>query len=207
MARKLPENKGYSGAVLALATVAALAVGIFVGLQLTVLLPSAQDQHAAHGPMPSKPPAAAPQQSTAAEQAATHIPGLKARAEANPSSAPAWTDLGNAYFDADMPAQAVDAYRRALDLAPGSADVWTDMGVMLREQGKFPEAMAAFDKARELDPGHRNSRFNKGVVLFHDLGDRPGALAAWKELLALDPEAMAPTGAPLKNMIRELEKE
>lgn len=199
MARRAPEQPaGYSGTVLAVSTAAALAIGVFIGLQLSVLQAPPQAQ-------PASRPAAAQPQVTAADQAATRIPGLKARAESNPDSAPAWTDLGNAYFDADMPEPAVHAYQHSLKLAPGNADVWTDLGVMLRELDRFQEAVAAFDQARSLDPGHRNARFNKGVVLFHDLNDRAGALAAWREVLAIDPNAAAPDGVALKDMIRDLE--
>jgi len=199
MARHTPEqSKGFSGTVLAVSTAAALAVGIFIGLQLTVL-------QAPPAKAPQARPAAAEPQVTEADQAAARIPGLKARADANPGSAQAWTDLGNVYFDANMPAPAVDAYRRALALAPGSADVWTDLGVMLRELNRFKEAVEAFDKARALDPSHRNSRFNKGVVLFHDLDDRAGAIAAWKEVLDIDPNAASPDGVPLKDLLKDLE--
>lgn len=202
MARRAPEQpKGYSGTVLAVSVIAALAVGIVIGLQLSVLQAPPQGQQAA------RPGAQAPQAAiTEADKAAVRIPGLKAAAEANPNSPQAWTDLGNAYFDADMPEPAVHAYQHALDLAPGSADVWTDMGVMLRELSRFQEAVAAFDKAAGLDPAHRNARFNKGVVLFHDLNDKAGAIAAWKEVLRIDPAARTPDGVPLKDMIQELEK-
>ena len=204
MARRAPEQpKGFSGTVLAVSTAAALAVGIFIGLQLTVLQAPSP---VASLPQPGGRPPAAQAPVTAADQAAARIPGLKARADSNPDSAPAWTDLGNAYFDADQPAQAVEAYRHALALAPGSADVWTDLGVMLRELGRYQEAVQSFDKARQLDPTHRNARFNKGVVLYHDLNDKAGAIAAWKEVLAIDPNASSPDGAPLKDMLRELEK-
>jgi cytochrome c-type biogenesis protein CcmH/NrfG len=200
MSRRTPEQpKGFSGTVLAVSTAVALAIGVFIGLQLSVL----------QAPPPVAQQSAAPagqSQVTTEDQAAARIPGLKARAESNPDSAPAWTDLGNAYFDADQPAPAVDAYRHALALAPDNPDVLTDLGIMYRRLGRFKEAVESFDKAGALDPKHRNARFNKGVVLFHDLNDRAGAIAAWKEVLAMDPNALSPDGVPLKGMIQELEK-
>ena len=202
MARRAPEQpKGFSGTVLAVSTATALAIGIFIGLQFSVLqAPPAVVQQGAPAA-----PAASPAV-TGSDQAAARVPGLKARAESNPDSAPAWVDLGNAYFDADQPAPAVDAYRRALVLDPKSPDVWTDLGIMYRRLGRFTEAVEAFDQARAIDPRHRNARFNKGVVLFHDLNDRAGAIAAWKEVLAIDPNALSPDGVPLKGMLQELEK-
>lgn len=63
-----------------------------------------------------------------------------------------------------------------------------------------------FDKARQIDPSHQQSRFNRGVVFLYDLKDPQSAVAAWKELLSVNPEAMAPNGQPLSALIADVEK-
>jgi len=63
--------------------------------------------------------------------------------------------------------------------------------------------LAAFDKAIALDPRHDNARFNKGVVLLHDLNDRAGALAAWEELVRIRPDARTPDGQLLSEVIKQ----
>jgi hypothetical protein len=44
----------------------------------------------------------------------------------------------------------------------------------------------------KIDPRHEISRFNKGIVLMHDLQDQKGALQAWEELVKINPIAKAP---------------
>ena len=118
----------------------------------------------------------------------------------------AWIELGNLAFDTHQPNKAAPAYEAALKLDPRNPDVWTDLGIMYRDLGRFRDAVAAFDKAVALDPGHDNARFNKGVVLLHDLKDRDGALEAWEGLVRVNPLAQTPDGRPLVDVIAETRK-
>ena len=83
------------------------------------------------------------------------------------------------------------AYNKALELNPGNPDVLTDLGVMYRRKDQPLEAIKAFDKAIKIDPRHEASRFNKGVVLLHDLNDSEGAVRAWEGLVEVNPFARA----------------
>jgi hypothetical protein len=53
----------------------------------------------------------------------------------------------------------------------------------------------------QIDPKHEISRFNKGIVLFHDLKDEKGAIAAWESLLAINPEAKSPSGQAVRQLV------
>ena len=97
--------------------------------------------------------------------------------------------LGNLYFDTDQPGKAIMAYNKALKLEPNNPDVLTDLGVMYRRKNQPLEAIKAFDKAIKIDLRHEASRFNKGVVLLHDLNDSEGAIRAWEELVEVNPLA------------------
>jgi len=132
---------------------------------------------------------------------------MEAKTNANPEDAAAWVELGNVYFDSSRPEDAIRAYRKALNLNPDNANAWTDLGVMYRRSGKPREAIKAFDRAAAVDPRHEVSRMNKGIVLLHDLQDIDGAIAAWEELLAINPIAMAPTGRSVDEMIQQLKKQ
>jgi len=129
------------------------------------------------------------------------ILALEAETIRNPKNVELWTQLGNLYFDANSYQKAIMAYKKSLELDPNNADVWTDMGVMYRRSGQPDEAINAFDKAIELDPLHNISRFNKGIVLMHDLNDQDGAMKAWEELVRLNPSAKTPTGELVKDML------
>lgn len=120
----------------------------------------------------------------------------------NPGNHEAWAQLGHSYFDSDQYEKAIGAYNKSLEISPDSADVWTDLGVMYRRNGQPKEAISSFDKAIEKNPAHETSRFNKGIVLLHDLDDQKSAVAAWQGLVKVNPLAMAPNGQTVEELIK-----
>ena len=126
---------------------------------------------------------------------AARLPRLRAATQAHPEDPGVWVALGNAYFDANQPPEAVKAYERALTLKPGDPNVLTDLGVMYRRLGQFQEAVARFQAAAAAAPTHVQSRYNLGVVYLHDLHDAARARAAWEGFLRVagdgDPRAAA----------------
>lgn len=119
----------------------------------------------------------------------------------NPENVTAWTQLGNLYFDTDIPEKAIWAYRKSLEIDPGNPNVWTDLGVMYRRSDQPQEAIKAFDEAIRLDPKHEPSRFNKGIVQLHDLNDPTAGIKTWEDLLAINPLAMAPNGKSVDELV------
>jgi cytochrome c-type biogenesis protein CcmH/NrfG len=148
----------------------------------------------------SDPHQSTPQTAMDAERQKT-IDALKARVDQNPGDLDAWIGLGHHYFDANLPDEAIAAYEKALAMQPDNADVWTDLGVMYRRSGSPDKALDAFDRAINIDATHEISRFNKGVVLFHDLKDEQAALAAWESLLAINPNAASPGGQTVRELV------
>jgi cytochrome c-type biogenesis protein CcmH/NrfG len=151
-------------------TLLALAVGFFGGVVFAVFKSDSKIPGQS-APMQAQPQAAAP---VGSDRIAT----LERQTEANPGDTKAWTELGNAYFDASQFEKSISAYRKSLELDPSNPNVWTDMGVMYRRSGKPEEAIKAFDQAIAADPKHEVSRMNKGIVLLHDLNDFDGAIRA-----------------------------
>lgn len=149
------------------------------------------------------PPPPQQQQGMTNEQART-ILSLEQEVAANPSNAEAWTQLGHVYFDTNNPAKAIRAYEKSLELRPDDPNVLTDLGVMYRRNGQPEKALEAFDKAMTVDPGHQQSRFNKGIVLRYDMNDPEGARRSWEELLKINPNALAPNGQPVSELINSL---
>ena len=121
-----------------------------------------------------------------------------------PNKAENWIKLGNFQFDNQNPSAAVTAYENALRLKPGNANVLTDLGIMYRELHRFEDALKAFREAERVQPGHRNALFNQGIVLYYDLKRKDEAEAAWRKLLAADPNAHAPDGTPVSELIKHL---
>ncbi len=146
------------------------------------------------------------QQQVPDEQNKQAILNLEAEVTANPENYNAWTQLGHLYFDTDQPKKAIGAYTKSLALHSGDANIWTDLGVMYRRSGEPDKAIEAFDKAASMDATHQASRFNKGIVLYYDLGKKKEAIAAWQSVLALNPNYQTANGTPLKDFILQMNK-
>lgn len=121
-----------------------------------------------------------------------------------PDNYEAWVRLGNNYFDTNQSAKAIVAYDKALAINSASPDVWTDLGIMYRRTGQFDRALESFDEAARRDPAHLMSRFNKGIVLLNDLQNTDGAIAAWQEVLTIDPNVTLQDGKKLSDWVAEL---
>ena len=138
------------------------------------------------------------------EQQSARMLQLEREAEKNPERMATWLELGNLYFDASKYQDAIRAYNQYLSLDPSNADVWTDIGVMYRRAGNPEQAVSSFDKAISLNPQHEQARFNKGIVLLHDMGDRDAALQTWQELIKINPDFRTPTGQTIKELVEKL---
>lgn len=104
-----------------------------------------------------------------------------------PANADILVKLGNAHFDREAYEKAIGAYSKALAIDTRNADVLTDLGIAYRRTKKPKKALDAFRKAAQIDASHSMSRYNQGVVLFHDLNDAEGAMKAWQEFLQIEP--------------------
>lgn len=150
-------------------------------------------------------PAAMPKAPLNAQQEATWDALIK-QTEDNPDDANGWIQLGHFYFDTGDYQKAIESYETAIEIDDTLPDVWTDLGVMYRRKDKPQKAVDCFDRALALNPAHEIALFNKGIVMMHDLQDTQGALESWRRLLQVNPEARAPNGLLVKEMVAQLMK-
>ena len=181
-----------------------LVVGFLMGVVVTVYKSSSGL------PVPSAPPRSQPPPPQAGKQGpsvetAARIFELEKLTNQNPNDAEAWIQLGNLHFDSENYEKSINAYQKSLAIKPNNANVLTDMGVMYRRSGKPAEAVKAFDKAIAVDPRHEVSRFNKGIVLMHDMNDIAGAVRSWEELVAVNPAAKSPNGQLISELIKRMQ--
>lgn len=159
------------------------------------------------------PQAQAPQQTQAAQQPSVppemqrRIRDLEAAVLKEPKKRAALVDLGNAYFDTGQYSSSIQAYEAALAINANDASVLTDCGVMYRAVGDYDKAIAKFVQAQQVEPGHAIAMFNQGVVLNYDLHQHEEGLKVWRELVRLHPNASAPDGRPVQDLIRQVEAE
>ncbi|MGD8369174.1 MAG: tetratricopeptide repeat protein [Desulfobacterales bacterium] len=197
MAESRSPKSGYvKTQTLVFAVFLAFVAGFFSGIVLTILK--------SHG-TPAGVDAGTAAEMDQARKLQEQIAKLVELTEQNPQDTEAWTRLGHAYFDSNQPSKAIAAYNNSLRLQPKNADVWTDLGVMYRRNHQPEEAVRAFDRAIEIDPKHEIARFNKGIVLIHDLKQFDAGIRAWKELVDINPMAHAPNGQTVDELIRQIE--
>jgi tetratricopeptide (TPR) repeat protein len=126
------------------------------------------------------------------------------RTVSEPGSFSAWVELGNAWYDAEIPRQAIEAYDRALALKPDDSDVLNDQGAMYRQSGDVQRAVANFEKALAIDPENLESMYNLGYVYAFDLNRMDRALEIWQRYLNMD--STSETAEQIRSFIRQNEE-
>ena len=192
-----PTPAGYvQKGTLYIVAVVCVALGFFGGIVFSALksVPNPPIPGMGASRQTEAPPAASSEQML-------RVGALEEETKKVPEKSETWAELGNAYFDAGQSEKAIQAYEKSLALKPDNADVMTDMGVMYRRMGQPQKAIAAFERAMAADPRHEISRYNKGIILLHDLSDMEGAISAWEDLVRINPDYKAPTGQTIKQMV------
>jgi tetratricopeptide (TPR) repeat protein/mono/diheme cytochrome c family protein len=85
-------------------------------------------------------------------------------------------------------AEAIEHFRRALDLDRDFADIHYNMGDALRVEGKIPEAIDAYRAALKLEPGLASAHSSLGQVL-GARGQVDEALVHFREAVRLNPDS------------------
>lgn len=202
LGRAVTEGRYVRKTTLYISVAVALVLGAYVGNLATGLATPPRPVEKRAVATPSAPQG---QQAPMASETTGRILELEQAVIKSPDDVVAWVHLGNLYFDTDQPKEAIRAYEKALTLKPAQPDVLTDLGVMYRAIHEHDKALATFDKALAANPKHQVAMFNKGIVLLHDLKRTKEAVAAWRALLAVNPDARAPDGTPVRDIIKELD--
>ncbi len=98
---------------------------------------------------------------------------------------------GDQWAEASRPADAVAAYRLALEVLPDHAPLWNSLGNALRALGDVSGAVSAYDRALRLRPAWGLAVLNRGIAHLV-AGDTLRGSADLEDALRLDPgEPMA----------------
>lgn len=167
--------------------VGGMCFGVILGWVLAVQEAGRSGQ-AAPAPAPVAAPAAAGQpQPPALDEA--RVQQLRSAIQTDPNDASNYAQLGNAYFDAEQWANAIDSYERSLTLDPDNADVSTDLGVSYYYSNRTDDALAQFEQSLRVDPNHTKTLLNKGIVLAFGKEDLAAASDQWKRVVELAPDS------------------
>lgn len=83
--------------------------------------------------------------------------------------------------------EAMDAYRRALELDPSLAAAHTNLGRACYQRGRLDEARHHFERALALDPEQPEARYNL-ANLYEETGEEELAIAELRRVVATAPE-------------------
>jgi arylsulfatase A-like enzyme/Flp pilus assembly protein TadD len=111
---------------------------------------------------------------------------LQSIVEADPTDVPALVKLGVARMRAGRDSEALALFERAVALDPRNAEARLDLAAALGKSGRSAEAIPHFEKAIEAG-GRTTAALNGLGVARLEAGDRPGAVRAFRDSLALDP--------------------
>lgn len=76
-----------------------------------------------------------------------------------------WFRRGLELEEAGAPmAEAIDAYRSALDLNPEAAGAWVNLGTLSYRQGELEEAESCYRQALRISPNYALAHFNLGNI-------------------------------------------
>jgi tetratricopeptide (TPR) repeat protein len=84
-------------------------------------------------------------------------------------------------------AQAIEAYRKAVELNPDAAGAWVNLGTIFYRQRDFAESERNYVKAIEADPTYPLAEFNLGN-LYDEQGRTNEALDHYRKALELNPQ-------------------
>jgi len=97
-------------------------------------------------------------------------------------------NVGKAFYEnPTTQLQAVDEFKKALDLAPSSTREQLNYGLALLRAGKTKEGVAVLEKVQKAHPEVPHTWFNLGIVLKKD-GDFPAARQQFEQFVKLVPQ-------------------
>lgn len=104
-----------------------------------------------------------------------------------PRGASEWFEIGcRLDSERETYAEAIEAYRRALEIDPDHADSHCNLGSIFYNQGRRGPARACFERALEIDARHVEANLNLATMLEEDEHNE-AALRHYKRALAADP--------------------
>ena len=106
---------------------------------------------------------------------------------AAPAMAEAHYAYGQAWLAAESPAEAAQAFGRAIKLRPSWADAWVNYGLARYALGAVRDARIAMEQALTVEPGHPAATANLAAFL-RLAGDHEAAMSLLTEALACNPQ-------------------
>jgi len=188
-----PAHRTIVAAVAVAVPAAAVAVYLDLGSPSTPDLPFAE--------RPASPARSAPAMAGDGAPAGSMddaVSRLRQRLESEPGNVEGWMLLGRSYMTMERPAEAAEAFRRAVagGAGPTASAFFAEALVISHGGGVTEEAAQAFEVALAADPLDPKARYYLAMARAQR-GDLRGALDGWVDLVAL-----SPSDAPWLDLVR-----
>jgi len=130
---------------------------------------------------------------------------LASKIKQNPRDFESIVELANLNFDQRNFNDAIELYKRSLEIRPDAYNVRTDMGTAMFYQNRFDEAVVAFQDVLKGDPTNAQALFNLGVTMLHGKKDPKQALIYWERLQQTNPNH--PQAGIVREQIQKLKEQ
>ena len=130
---------------------------------------------------------------------------LTSKIKQDPKDFDSIVELGSINLDQKNYDDAINLYKRALEIHPDSLTVRTDMGTAMLFTRRFDDAIATFQGSLQTAPNDPETLLYLGVAMLHGKNDTQGALQYWGKLVAANPNH--PQAAFVKEQIKKLKEQ
>ena len=130
---------------------------------------------------------------------------LTSKIKQDPKDFDSIVELGNINLDQKNYDDAVNLYKKALEIHPDSLSVRTDMGTAMLFMKRFDDAIATFQESLRTSPNDAETLLYLGVAMLHGKNDPQGALQYWEKLVEANPNN--PQAAFVKEQIKKLKEQ
>lgn len=110
-------------------------------------------------------------------------------------------DLAHLHLDQGEFAQAIEAYKQALQIDSQNVEAITHLGVILTHSPHPERALPIFDKALEIDPNYPHALWDKARLLYEVKQDYRGAIETWERFIKVSPSS--PDAERARELIQE----
>jgi len=126
---------------------------------------------------------------------------LLARLQTDSGNSSLLNQIGMLYKATHQFKQAAGYFQRAIDADPKNVAARTDLASCLFYEGDADGAIQQLQQSLSYDPKDANSLFNLGMIRLQAKNDPRGAVAAWQQLLKLNPKLPTEKKAAVESLI------
>jgi cytochrome c-type biogenesis protein CcmH/NrfG len=128
---------------------------------------------------------------------------LLEKLKSDPNNKDLLVQVGNIYEATHRFKDAATFYGRALQVDPKNVVLRTQMASCLYYDGDVDGAITQLQQSLQDSPKDANSLFNLGMIKWRGKKDSKGAVAAWQQLLKLNPQLSPDRKAQVQKLMAD----